>query len=117
RCLTRAAFEAARPLAPGWGVETALTIDLLRQGLRVTEVEVELAHRATGPAAVTGRRAAGPNGRAHPAGAGMMWAMPVAYLGPEGTFCEAALRAVDPGAEPLSCPTIQAALAAVRSGT
>jgi hypothetical protein len=29
-------------------VETALTIDLLRQGLRVTEVEVELAHRATG---------------------------------------------------------------------
>ena len=47
----------------------------------------------------------------------MMWAMPVAYLGPEGTFSEAALRAVDPGAEPLSCPTIQAALAAVRSGT
>ncbi|HMD26501.1 MAG TPA: glycosyltransferase [Streptosporangiaceae bacterium] len=48
RCLTRAAFEAARPLARGWGVETALSIDLLRQGLRVTEVEVELAHRATG---------------------------------------------------------------------
>ncbi len=48
RCLTRAAFEAARPLARGWGVETALTIDLLRQGLRVTEVEVKLAHRATG---------------------------------------------------------------------
>jgi glycosyltransferase involved in cell wall biosynthesis len=53
RCLTRAAFEAARPLARGWGVETALTIDLLRQGLRITEVEVELAHRATG----TGLRA------------------------------------------------------------
>jgi hypothetical protein len=48
RCLTRAAFEAARPLAHGWGVETALTIDLLRQGLRITEVEVDLAHRATG---------------------------------------------------------------------
>ncbi len=48
RCLTRAAFEAARPLAPGWGVETALTIDLLRRGLRVREVEVDLAHRATG---------------------------------------------------------------------
>jgi prephenate dehydratase len=46
-----------------------------------------------------------------------MWAMPYAYLGPEGTFSEAALRAVDPGAEPLSCPTIQAALAAVREGT
>ena len=48
RCLSRAAFEAARPLAHGWGVETALTIDLLRQGLRITEVEVDLAHRATG---------------------------------------------------------------------
>lgn len=46
-----------------------------------------------------------------------MWAMPYAYLGPEGTFSEAALRAVDPAAEPLSCPTIQAALAAVRDGT
>jgi glycosyltransferase involved in cell wall biosynthesis len=53
RCLTRAAFEAARPLARGWGAETGLTIDLLRKGLRVTEVEVELAHRATG----TGLRA------------------------------------------------------------
>jgi hypothetical protein len=48
RCLTRAAFEAARPLAPGFGVETALTIDLLRRGLRVREVEVPLTHRATG---------------------------------------------------------------------
>ena len=48
RCLTRAAFEAALPLAAGWGVETGLTIDLLRQGLRITEVEVPLAHRATG---------------------------------------------------------------------
>ena len=48
RCLTRAAFEAGRPLAAGFGVETGLTIDLLRQGLRVKEVEVPLAHRATG---------------------------------------------------------------------
>ncbi|MBV9207808.1 MAG: glycosyltransferase [Actinobacteria bacterium] len=53
RCLTRAAFEAGRPLAHGWGVETALTIDLLRKGLRIKEVEVALAHRATG----TGLRA------------------------------------------------------------
>jgi glycosyltransferase involved in cell wall biosynthesis len=48
RCLTRAAFEAARPLARGWGAETGLTIDLLRRGLRVSEVQVEMAHRATG---------------------------------------------------------------------
>src|SRR6201995_5455304 len=48
RCLTRAAFEAARPLAAGFGVETALTIDLARQGMRITEVEVPLAHQAPG---------------------------------------------------------------------
>jgi glycosyltransferase involved in cell wall biosynthesis len=48
RCLTRAAFDAAPPLAPGFGVETGLTIDLLRQGMRVAEVEVPLGHRATG---------------------------------------------------------------------
>jgi len=48
RCLTRAAFDAARPLARGFGVETAMTIDLKRKGLRITEVEVDLAHRATG---------------------------------------------------------------------
>lgn len=48
RCLTRAAFEAARPLAHGFGVETALTIDLVRKGFRVIEVEVDMTHRATG---------------------------------------------------------------------
>jgi hypothetical protein len=48
RCLTRAAFATALPLAPGFGVETGLTIDLLRAGLRVAEVEVPMAHRATG---------------------------------------------------------------------
>jgi glycosyltransferase involved in cell wall biosynthesis len=48
RCLTRTAFEAARPLARGFGVETAMTIDLKRRGMRVVEVEVEMAHRATG---------------------------------------------------------------------
>jgi glycosyltransferase involved in cell wall biosynthesis len=48
RCITRAAFDAALPLAGGFGVETALTIDLLRQGFRVQEVEAELHHRVTG---------------------------------------------------------------------
>ena len=48
RCLTREAFEAARPLARGWGVETALTIDLLTAGYRVLEVPCELYHRVTG---------------------------------------------------------------------
>jgi hypothetical protein len=48
RCLTRAAFEAARPLARGWGAETGMTIDLLGKGMVVREVAVPLAHRATG---------------------------------------------------------------------
>src|SRR6201999_2320932 len=43
--------------------------------------------------------------------------MPSPSLGQEGTCSEAALRAVDPNAEPLSCPTIQAALVSVRDGT
>jgi glycosyltransferase involved in cell wall biosynthesis len=48
RSLTREAFEAARPLAPGWGVETGLTIDLLSAGYRVLEVPCDLHHRVTG---------------------------------------------------------------------
>jgi glycosyltransferase involved in cell wall biosynthesis len=48
RCLSRDAFEVARPLAPGWGVETALTIDLLTAGMRVVEVPCDLHHRVTG---------------------------------------------------------------------
>ena len=48
RCLSRAAFEAARPLAWGFGVETGLTIDVLRAGIPVVEVEVEIRHRVTG---------------------------------------------------------------------
>jgi hypothetical protein len=48
RCLTWEAFTAARPLAPGFGAETGMTIDLLRKGFRITEVEVDMAHRATG---------------------------------------------------------------------
>jgi glycosyltransferase involved in cell wall biosynthesis len=48
RCLTRSAFDAARPLARGWGVETALSIDLLRAGYRVLEVPCDLQHRVTG---------------------------------------------------------------------
>lgn len=48
RCLSRAAYDAVRPLAFGYGAETAMTIDARRRGLRITEVEVPLEHRATG---------------------------------------------------------------------
>jgi hypothetical protein len=48
RCITRAAFDSALPLASGFGVEVGLTIDLLRQGYRIREIEVPLHHRVTG---------------------------------------------------------------------
>jgi hypothetical protein len=48
RCLTREAFEAATPLARGWGVETGMTIDLLRKGFVAVEVPCDLRHRPSG---------------------------------------------------------------------
>ena len=48
RCLTREAFEAATPLAHGWGVETGMTIDLVRKGFVAVEVPCDLKHRASG---------------------------------------------------------------------
>ena len=51
RCLTRAAFDAARPLARGFGVETAMTIDLKRKGLRSPRSRwTSRAGRPAGPA-------------------------------------------------------------------
>lgn len=48
RCTTREAFEAAQPLASGWGVETGMTIDVLNQGFAVVEVPCDVRHRPTG---------------------------------------------------------------------
>ena len=48
RALTRQAWDWATPLAPGWGVEAAMLVDVLRAGGRVVEVPVPLRHRATG---------------------------------------------------------------------
>ena len=48
RCLTREAFEAATPLARGWGVETGMTIDLVSKGFVPVEVPCDLRHRASG---------------------------------------------------------------------
>jgi glycosyltransferase involved in cell wall biosynthesis len=45
RCLTREAYEAATPLARGFGVETGMTIDLLRRGYVAVEVPCDLRHR------------------------------------------------------------------------
>jgi hypothetical protein len=48
RCISRQAFDAASPLARGWGVEVGLTVDVLMAGLRVEEVPCELHHRVSG---------------------------------------------------------------------
>jgi glycosyltransferase involved in cell wall biosynthesis len=48
RALTAEALAAVRPLARGFGVETAMTIDAVRAGLHVVEVPIPtLAHRPT----------------------------------------------------------------------
>jgi hypothetical protein len=48
RRLSVRARAAVFPLAPGFGCETRMTIDALRAGLTVEEVDVELEHRPTG---------------------------------------------------------------------
>jgi hypothetical protein len=63
RALSAAALAAVRPLAPGFGLETAMTIDAVRAGLRVVEIPVDgLSHRPTGR---------GPRGFAHRARQGL----------------------------------------------
>ena len=48
RAVTSSALEACRPLARGFGVDAAMTVDAVRAGLRVVEVPVAVSHRATG---------------------------------------------------------------------
>lgn len=47
RALTAKALESVRPLANGFGVETAMTIDAGRARLRVVEIPSDLRHRPT----------------------------------------------------------------------
>ncbi len=47
RAITGKALTACRPVARGFGVETAMTIDAVRRGFRVVEVPAELFHRPT----------------------------------------------------------------------
>lgn len=63
RALSAAALAAVRPLAPGFGLEVAMTIDAVRAGLRVIEIPIDgLSHRPTGR---------GPRGFAHRARQGL----------------------------------------------
>jgi Glycosyl transferase family 2 len=48
RALRREVMDAVRPLAPGFGVEVAMTVDAVRAGFRVGEVRVDMTHAPTG---------------------------------------------------------------------
>ena len=48
RLLSAAARAQVFPVAAGFGVETRMTVDAVRAGLEVEEVELELEHRPTG---------------------------------------------------------------------
>lgn len=48
RALSPAALRAALPFAPRFGMEIGMTVDIARAGLRVVEIDLPLAHRATG---------------------------------------------------------------------
>jgi len=48
RALRADALPAVVPFAPRFGMEIGMTIDAVRAGFRVSEVELPLAHRATG---------------------------------------------------------------------
>lgn len=48
RAMRGEALALLVPFAPRFGMETAMNIDAARAGLRICEVELELAHRATG---------------------------------------------------------------------
>ncbi len=48
RALSARALEDVLPFASGYGMEIGMTIDAVRAGHRVVEIELDLAHRASG---------------------------------------------------------------------
>jgi glycosyltransferase involved in cell wall biosynthesis len=48
RALNGTAFATVVPFAPRFGMEIGMTVDAARAGLRIEEIPLELAHRATG---------------------------------------------------------------------
>jgi glycosyltransferase involved in cell wall biosynthesis len=47
RALRGSSLELLLPFADGFGMETGMTVDALRAGLRLEEIEIDLEHRAT----------------------------------------------------------------------
>jgi hypothetical protein len=50
RALRGCALRAVLPFAHGFGMELGMTIDAVRAGYRLVEVELQLSHRASGRA-------------------------------------------------------------------
>jgi hypothetical protein len=48
RALSEAALRDVLPFADGFGMEIGMTVDAVRAGHRLVEVELDLSHRATG---------------------------------------------------------------------
>jgi glycosyltransferase involved in cell wall biosynthesis len=48
RAMRTEVLRAVLPFAAGYGMEVGMTVDAVRAGYRVTELELELEHRATG---------------------------------------------------------------------
>lgn len=48
RALSPAAMRSSFPFAASYGMEIGITVDCVRAGLRVQEIELDLEHRATG---------------------------------------------------------------------
>ena len=48
RAMKAEVLRSLLPLAAGFGLETGMTIDAVRAGWRINELELDLAHRATG---------------------------------------------------------------------
>jgi len=48
RAMTRKVFNSLLPFAQGYGVEVAATVDILKKGWRVEEVEIDMIHGFTG---------------------------------------------------------------------
>jgi hypothetical protein len=48
RALSGRALEDVLPFAADFGMEVGMTIDAVRAGYRVSEIELDLEHRATG---------------------------------------------------------------------
>jgi glycosyltransferase involved in cell wall biosynthesis len=48
RAMRAEVLRGLLPLAPGFGLETAMDVDAARAGLRIREIELDLEHRTTG---------------------------------------------------------------------